>query len=173
MTLEEMGAIGDLASAVGVIVSLLYLARQVHQANHANQASTSNAVSTFFAAQLLQMGTNRALCELLIKQGRGERLDDADRLQATFVLRSQLIAFENYYHQHTYGLMDRAGWESRRQIAADMLRNPTARAIWDDMLSKEQHPGFAREMQDELARGDVRQAGPADERSSTPAEARP
>ncbi len=154
LTMDDFGAIGDFVSGIAVVISLLYLARQMHQANHANVATTTNAVSSFFAGLLVQIGENRELCELLLRQGRGEPLDAAARLQVTFVLRGQLVAFENYFNQFRLGFMDRSGWESRRGIVLDILSNAEARALWDNVLSREQHPAFVREVNQELAQRD-------------------
>jgi hypothetical protein len=152
VTLEDLGAIGNLVGGLAVILSILYLARQVHQANHASIASTSGAVSAFFASQLMQIAEHRELCEVLIKQASGETLDAVESLQANLVLRSQLIAFENYHSQYRFGFLDEAGWGSRRAIVANILSSPGARAMWDASLAKEQHPAFARAVEEELAR---------------------
>lgn len=151
LTMDDFGAIGDFASGLGVVVSLLYLARQMRQANHANVATTTNAVSSFFAGLLVQIGENRALCDALLRQGRGEPLDPVSRLQVTFVLRGQLVAFENYFNQYRLGFMDRSGWESRRGIVLDILSNAEARVMWDTVFSREQHPAFVREVNQALA----------------------
>ncbi len=151
LTMDDLGAIGDFVSGIGVVISLLYLARQLRQANRAHEAATTNAVSSFFAGLLVQIGANRELCEALQQQGRGAPIDAVARLQVTFVLRGQLVAFENYYKQFTLGYMDSAGWESRRQIVLDILASAEARVMWERTISREQHPGFAREINAALA----------------------
>lgn len=151
LTMDDLGAIGDFVSGIAVVVSLLYLARQLQQANRAHEASTTNAVTSFFAGLLVQIGSNRDICEAIVKQGQGEPLDPVARVQMAFVLRGQLVAFENYYKQFVLGFMDRSGWESRRGIVVEILSNPAARALWDNTLEREQHPGFAREISAALA----------------------
>jgi hypothetical protein len=163
LTMDDLGAIGDFVSGIGVVVSLLYLARQLRQANRAHEAATTNAVSSFFAGLLVQIGENRELCAALLRQGRGEELDPVARTQVVFVLRGQLVAFENYYRQFLLGYMDRPGWESRRGIVLEILANPEARALWDRTLAREQHPGFAKEIGAALELRDRARAA-ADER---------
>ena len=162
LTMDDFGAIGDFASGIGVVISLLYLARQMQAANHANVATTTNAVSSFFAGLLVQIGENRELCDALLRQGRGEPLDPVARLQVTFVLRGQLVAFENYFNQFRLGFMDRAGWEARRSIVLEILSNADARVLWDKVLSREQHPAFVLEVNQALQRRKHAAAVPAD-----------
>lgn len=150
MTLEDLGAIGNLVGGLAVILSILYLARQVHQANRASIASTSGAVSAFFATQLLEVAKHGELCELLIKQGRGDPLEPVEAIRLGFVLRSQLIAFENYYNQYRFGFMDLAGWEARRAIVANILSSKSARVMWEASIAQEHHPGFRAEMNLEI-----------------------
>ena len=154
LTMDDLGSIGDFVSGIAVVISLLYLARQLQQANRAHEASTTNTVTSAFAGLLVQIGSNRDVCEAMVRLGQGEQLDPVARLQLSFVLRGQLVAFENYYRQFALGFMDRSGWESRRAIVVEMLSSPAARAMWDATLQREQHPGFAREISAALAARD-------------------
>ena len=154
LTMDDLGAIGDFVSGIAVVISLLYLAQQLRQANRAHEASTTNAVTSFFAGLLVQIGTNRDVCEAIVRQAQGEPLDAVARVQLSFVLRGQLVAFENYYKQFGLGFMDRAGWDSRRSIVVEILSTPGARAMWEATLEREQHPGFAREISAALAERD-------------------
>jgi hypothetical protein len=146
LSINDLGAIGGFVGGVGVAISLLYLARQIQQANQSNIAATTHAVSSFFAGLLVQIGENRYVCELLLRLGRGETLEGADQLQFVFILRGQLVAFENYYNQYALGFMDRSGWEARRGIVVEIIAIPSVRAIWDHSLSREHHPAFVQEL---------------------------
>ncbi|NKB32422.1 MAG: hypothetical protein GKR91_04925 [Pseudomonadales bacterium] len=128
MNWDTVGAIAELIGAVGVILSLLYLARQIRQGT---QASRRVAVRELMGAGdnlLQQLGDDRERADLWVRGlETPEKLDDAERIQFSSLLLQNVRTWEQAYHWSKTDQLE--GWVTEGN---DALRN----AILDS-------PGFS------------------------------
>jgi len=107
ITLQDLGNLGEILGAVGVIVSLLYLAVQVRQNTRSVRASTYQAFSESFRDFRFTLVGNERLGFVW---GRGLRsraaLSEAERAQFDALLMNFLRGVEVSFYQQVNGLLD-------------------------------------------------------------------
>ena len=105
MNWDAVGAIAELAGAVGVIASLIYLARQIRQSNATDKLTATlglqasyNEVAALFAedGELIATG----LADL-------SKLDDSDRFKFSVKLNMLYSHIEIVHSHYQKGLIDR------------------------------------------------------------------
>jgi hypothetical protein len=131
MALEDLANIGELVSAIAVVISLAYLALQVRQ----NTAS------------LRSDAYGRALDRISEMQGRfasdsgfttfwargaldAAALTPAERIRAMWALYEAFGAFEFMYLQHALGALPDEVWERWAKTTAWWLSHPGIRTMW-------------------------------------------
>lgn len=87
MTIEELGAVGELLAAVATIVTLIYLALQLRQNTAALRLSQSRAIESNAQNSRTRFVTSKEVAELYIAGlTKPEALDQADRLRFRMLL---------------------------------------------------------------------------------------
>ena len=111
MTLEELGNIGELLSAVGVIASLGYLAVQIRQNTNAIKAASHHSINDAFNDYLRLLIENERAAQILAVGVRDIRaLDEAQRDTFYSVLSMLFNHFENTHLHYRQGLLDDEQW---------------------------------------------------------------
>ena len=131
MNWEAVAAIGQAIGAVGVIVSLLYLASQVkHNALAVRSTSADAAVNALndWASRLAA----DAELERLWRGGNNDvtTLPEDQRGRYFMVATQLLLLSENIHHHFRVGTLDPVAWESWRGKLAHNISRPGIRAIW-------------------------------------------
>jgi hypothetical protein len=138
MNWETLATIASLIAALGVLPSLLYLARQIRQASKATTASSMDSWLADYNAIVLELGRDGEFA-LLMRRG----LRDFDALGGTDQFRfhawmvSHLLNAQNLFMQLEQGTMHRDIADQILAFNAAMLKTPggsrwweTARFIW-------------------------------------------
>ena len=111
MNWEAVGAIAELAGALGVIVSLVYLASQIRQNTKSLQSNAFQAVSDSAIQRFLALAQDDDLADLYLTGiSDWKSLSARERLQFDMWMRASLRGFENYYYQHKNGLLEEQLW---------------------------------------------------------------
>lgn len=130
MTIQDLGALGEIIGAVAVIITLIYLAVQLRQSNRATHrlmySNAAEKVSDFWA----NLASNIELFELYTRM-----LTDPDGLsrqeseRAYLVLDAFLSLMESYYlHNRQYGeTLSQERWE---RILERIFASPGGRQYW-------------------------------------------
>lgn len=80
MTLQDLGAVGDFIGGIGVIVSLLYLARQIRGSSRIERLNARYSVSQAMSSALNRLDDDPELHRIWVAaRDRGEELDEEDR----------------------------------------------------------------------------------------------
>jgi hypothetical protein len=128
---EAIGASGEVVGAIGVIVTLVYLAAQIRQNTKALNAATFQANTELWLDWYL--GVAEAGASEAYGRGMTGRADlDARSFQRFFLIcRSQFLVFENQYYQYRHGALEEGaflGYEGIMKSAT--LAWPGMRAFW-------------------------------------------
>ena len=105
MTIQDLGAIGEIVGGVAVIATLIYLALQIRQANvatHRNMyAQAATDISQFWLSLAKDPQLNDAFTTMLRAP---DTLTEADRERGYLVMDSFLSLMESYFlHNRQYG----------------------------------------------------------------------
>ena len=116
MTLQDLGNIGEFLGAIGVIVTLVYLARQIRL----NSLSTRANIRQAIAGQQITYGNVRAtdpvIRAALAKAGPGDDLTPDEQLALTIHAVAGMRLFESYHAQHLAGVFGAQDWSAMRNV---------------------------------------------------------
>ena len=158
MTLSDWASIGSLIGSATVLISLVYLALQVRQAEHNQQASIRQGRATRVVDIILAAG-DPAYADALTKgtAGAGD-IGDAEFAQFTSIYGAYLASAEDTFLQYREGLLSDATFASFRESWKRTLAQPGVRALW--VLRRHGFEGGFSAFMDGL----MSEAPPADER---------
>lgn len=127
---EAVGAIGEVIGALGVILTLGYLARQIRQNSAVVRSATRQAISTTQAEVGFRLAENAELRSAALQYTNLESSVPEKELAGHFYLRAVLRTYENQYHQHVDGTFDDSIWVGYRNSMAQNFASPSIREFW-------------------------------------------
>ncbi len=131
MTLEQYAYIGEIAAAIGVVISLVYVARQLGQ-NTAmvRLAASSERIQRDYeiAAPLIE---SREVAELWAKgESEFEDLDAIDQHRLMFFERRAIVLWHHLFQLRTKNLLPDADWHEHTWIMRNLGRRQAIRKTW-------------------------------------------
>lgn len=132
MNWDAIGAIGEIVGALGVILSVLYLAIQIRKDARARVAETSHSVAARAGAVQQILSENRELAAAWRKGLRGdtESLDEADVTQFEAFLSVITRSYDDAFYQYREGLIEERVWLAWARSIPDVVRSPGYAAWW-------------------------------------------
>lgn len=131
MTLQDLGSIGELLGAIGVIISLIYLATQIRQNTKTVRAAAVDAAAERFIESTRLISLNPELADLL---HRGHHdyaaLSEVEQRRYRLHYLANSLAFENQYQKHQQGLISKSQWESIAGAIRETMKYAGARQAW-------------------------------------------
>ena len=129
---QFLGSVGEFLGAIAVVVTLVYLARQVHSSSEATKALVRQGVAEFSMQYVSLRVDSAALVEAYRKVRSGEALSDEE---TDLLLRHQqfnFAGFEGVYSNYKRGFFDEDEWRVYENRIRGLFRhNPTARRFWE------------------------------------------
>jgi hypothetical protein len=131
MNWEAIGAVGEMLGAVGVIVTLVYLARQIRQNTRATRLSTSQAIATAARDRNKPLLQDPELA-WTFQVGTEDPTRLSEKEQARFVelCFSFFRMFEDAHYQHQNGALDPKIWDGYERLYAAYAKAPGLQAYW-------------------------------------------
>jgi hypothetical protein len=116
MNWDAIGATAEFLGAIGVIVTLFYLASQLRRNSRALEAATNQAVADATQERLLAPAQNSALAAAFSKSRIGETLSPTEETQLAFFSRATFRGIQNVFFQHRKGLISDEVWRDYEQV---------------------------------------------------------
>jgi hypothetical protein len=130
MSLSDLASVGSVVSGVAVLVSLVYLALQVRQAEKNQRGLMQEARASRLADALFRLAAPDLAP--LFRQGlAGEDLSATEIMRFRWIFRAQLAGLEDSFFQHQRGLLTEEAFESSRLSISNFMAAPGARVMWD------------------------------------------
>jgi hypothetical protein len=131
-----VGAFAELLGAVAVVVSLVYLSRQVVQNTHAVRTANAVTAQSNFRHLAQMFYTDRPMGEIVLRCMSGDDdLSPADRLAAYAYFFDFLKTAELAYFQYLKGDLDASLWESSFEFYHAYFTTPGFRSYWAERQS--------------------------------------
>ena len=132
MNWEAVGAIGELGGTIVVVITLIYLARQVSQTQRSMRQQYHDNVNALFNDSLNTVASSPDLANAIAKVENGDELSPAEYVQVRSHVTTQLNGFENalLHAEEVSGVLD--GPEIQRMVK-NYLQLPAYRDIWEDV----------------------------------------
>jgi len=143
MTLSDIANIGTFIGAVGVFISLIYLALQIRQAELNQRSIASQGVAARITG-IVQWSAEPHIANLRMRVFQGDTNYTAEEtLQLAFILRVSILSLQDTHIQFKSKLTDKTTMDSTIEGTRPLLRTPVFQAVW---LRGRAH--FAKETQD-------------------------
>ncbi len=130
MSWEAISSIAELVGAVGVIISLIYIAFQIKQNTKASKAATRQALAD--GAQRLASdvveGDDMARIMTDAMAGNDIKPHEVFRLQSRCY--RDLRFWDNAYYQYSEGLLTEEEWDGFRENLKLIMQFPTYKEYW-------------------------------------------
>jgi len=130
MTLQDLGNLGEFVGAIGVIVTLAYLAVQIRQSSLSTRANIRQAIAGQQIAYINGRGTDPALRTGFRKMANGEELTPDEQQACTFHSIAGIRLFESYHAQHAAGIFGEKDWAAMRQVMKNAFALPMYRELF-------------------------------------------
>ena len=131
MNLEAINALAQLIAAIGVIVSLFYLAAQIRQNTRSMRAMVVESLAKSIADVIRPMAEDRDLMRafhLVVEDWHGAT--DDDRTRALPLFFSTFKLFENACFQQRQGTLEREQWEDWDAYIRMYYHRPGVKDWW-------------------------------------------
>jgi len=147
MNWEAIEAVGEIISALAVVITLAYLAIQIRQNNdllrsESRQVLVSNDVTS------LRAGIE--LSEVFAKFVSERELSAEEQLKLSFMFALDLRNREFEYFQYKNGLLDEETWLAYRHVILINHSSELGKKWWDEVGRGIVHPKFAKLIDDLL-----------------------
>jgi hypothetical protein len=159
MSLSDLASIGSFASGVAVVVSLVFLALQMRQAN-ANQKSLMQQGRSARTVDMLMKMSEPMLSETIVGAFHGGSEEDPARIFAFYSFACACFwNYEDSFLLFRAGTLGAQGWATDELTLRGLIANPAYRAVW--RMARTGMSTDYREFVDRMM-GEVRPAEPRD-----------
>ena len=107
---QLLGNYGEFVGAIAVVVTLVYLARQIRHSADATKAAVRHGVDTAILASLGATLDARTLTEARIKSARGEPQTEFEEANVFTHNMMDFKGMEGGFRLYQLGLLDHADW---------------------------------------------------------------
>jgi len=115
MNWDAVGAIGELVSAIAVVVTLAYVAMQLRQNTDAMRSSTWQSIQDAEQRYDTLLVSNPELITLFLRggtQGRAALIEPESALRYDLVAKQLIDLFHTHHYQHEIGMITDDWWQS-------------------------------------------------------------
>ena len=147
-TIQALGNLGEFVSALGVVISLIYLTHETRQNTVSVRAASFNSMVQNSIGLLEQTFSHPELAEFLSRAEQDpSSLTEGERRRWGAYMTAVYRHFGNVVYQFRTGALDQQMWESYERTLKDHLRTPA----WGQWFHANRHV-FSDDLQDHVER---------------------
>jgi hypothetical protein len=167
--LQALGNIGEFVGALGVVISLIYLAQQLSSNSKAVRASSFNSMVQNSLRLLEQLYLDREFADFMARAQEMslDELGPSERIRWDSFMMAVYRHYGNLVYQHRVGALDEEIWKAYREDLKQAVSTPSWRGWFErnrEVLSR----SLQEEVDCILAEAQFERAGQV-ERFPTPA----
>jgi hypothetical protein len=134
--LTELAQIAEIIAAVAVVLSLIYVGKEVQSNTAAVRGAAMQAVATTDADALMTIAADATLSEI-VRLGHLDhsQLSPPDAHRYKLFMTQFWLNYQNIYQQSELGLIDQSVWRSYVSIICRMAARQGAQDTWPDHAS--------------------------------------
>ena len=135
MDWNELGSIGELVSALAVIVSVVYVAIQLKANTRTNRAKAAQEAEELFIELNVTAATNPEISNLTVRIYQAKSLDDFDEtenMQIRLLVIAWTQAVQAQYFMWREGTLLDEVWEYRLNWFRNWILVPVMGEIWEE-----------------------------------------
>ena len=132
MNWEAVGAVGELIGAIGLFVSIFYLAVQVNQQNEITRAHFGFSLSQRLYDRFFKTAQDPKFCELLSRDLSNTELDGPERWQAGMYINTLFVDIFDTYDKIEIGMADKIQLQMRMNLLkSGIMKLDQAKMLWN------------------------------------------
>jgi hypothetical protein len=132
MNWEALGAIAELVGAVSVLVTLLYLARQIRQNRESVESASAETVLSNISNALQNAASSSQVSNVILSGSENIGvLTEQERGQFLFWMYSYFRILEQGYHHYLTKNFTSSIWEGHARHAQTLLSTPGVMKYWE------------------------------------------
>jgi len=142
-TLAQFAELAEIVAAVAVVLSLVYVGRELRSNTAAVRAASLQGVADASGQLLSTVASDSSLARIRQVGNRDvSLLTEAEAYRFGIMLRQSFFTLQNIYFQNELEVLDPRVWVGYRRVICELWSNPGVRSTWT------QHrpaldPGFA------------------------------
>lgn len=135
-TIQALGSLGEFVGALAVVISLIYLARQMIQNTTSVRAASFNSMVQN-SIRLLEHAFRDSEFAAFLHRAESDpnTLTDAEKVRWDAYMTAVYRHFGNLVYQYRVGALDQQMWESYQRTLEEHLRVPS----WGDWFRANHH----------------------------------
>jgi hypothetical protein len=131
MTIQEMGAIGELIGGIAIIISLLYVGLQIRQYSGALRSTTAQAAIQMAEATYAPILSNPDLAEISIRGLKDPAaLTEVEMGRFNAQFHNVFFSLQNWFYQWRQGNLDDGIWQGWERIFTDLYTTEGIKYFW-------------------------------------------
>jgi hypothetical protein len=132
VTLDQFGSIGEIIGALGVIISLAYLAMQIRTNTEAERTSTYQSIVSDFGAMNNTMASTPELSHLFVEAVENyHQLSSDEKARISQLFFQCFRYFENMFYQQKKGYLDEEVWIGWKRLMLTYYSRPGFQTWWE------------------------------------------
>jgi len=131
VNLDTASAISQVAAAVGVIISVAYLARQIKDQNRERRRAAVNVLVGQWNAVVKSFIDSEEFCDLYLRGIHGfGYLRPAEKVRLGAFFGTHFKNFDGMYHYRLDGTLQKSHWEVIQRMITDLISYPGTQEWW-------------------------------------------
>lgn len=131
MTLEQLGNLGELIGSIGVIISLVYLGRQIQQQNTITRAQFGHSLTQRLYERYFQTSKDEDYARFMAMDWASDDLTAVEAWRVQMAILTYLVDLFDVYDKVAAGLVDASHLETRvNTLRLGVMKTANARAVW-------------------------------------------
>jgi len=148
MSIQDLGAIGELISAIAVLGSLMYIALQVRQTNRQIAINSDLQIRTSAVDAWTTIAANPENARVwYLGLNDIEKLTPEEKSHFYVLLVNVFLVFEARYDHYLSGNLDEAGWQRIWRSINALIVRPSVREWYETSGAPIHKPEFVREIE--------------------------
>lgn len=154
MNWEVVGAVSEFVGAVVVVVTLIYVARQIHQVNAQSQASARYSFIEAYGQMNTSIASSKEVASLFRRGFKGLDLDEDEHYQFFALIGQFINTWSTLYDLHREGLLPENQWTMVRKDIITLFTETGGRTFWEQHGKYGVHGDFRIAVDAALASGE-------------------
>jgi cytochrome bd-type quinol oxidase subunit 1 len=151
MKLEKWALVAEIASAVAIVITLLFFVVELRSNTEAIRGQNRQAVADGVRQITLAVATNPGLADLVSGDVPMANATESQRNQLATWESAWLKSAEEAYLQYEAGILDEEIWLTRQNQAVSLLSRPWIRGIYEGIKDENLVAAFAYAMDQAIA----------------------
>ena len=154
MNWDAIGAMGELIGALAVIITLLYVGRQIREANAQTQAMSRYSLIEALGEINLLVASSKENASVFRRGLEGQELDADETIQFFTIIGQFVNTASVLFDLHNDGLLPDNQWFLIRKDIISIFSEPGGRRFWNEQARLGVHERFRDAVDEVLASGE-------------------